>query len=179
MSKLDDFNFKVDCDISYIDENEKIKYYKWYNVWRNMIMRCYDSSNKDYKYYGAKGIYVSDEFRSLTSFKNWYLSMNPNLNLEMDKDILNKGYYGKDSIVFISKNNNIKEMRDRNSHKGELNPRFNDLTYYQTHSCFRFNFKILCKQRNLIFTDFQEIFDKRVICNNGKPRNKYFYIYTK
>lgn len=35
-----------------------------YIVWRNMISRCHDSSNKNYKYYGGRGIYVCQSWRA-------------------------------------------------------------------------------------------------------------------
>ena len=34
-----------------------------YNVWRNIIGRCYNKNLKCYKYYGAKGVDVCDSWR--------------------------------------------------------------------------------------------------------------------
>lgn len=178
MSKLEQYGFILDCKHRLII-NHKQKFMKWFVVWRNMILRCYDINNKDYKYYGAKGVTVSDEFKLASSFRDWYLENNPNGDLVMDKDQSKKNIYSKESIVFISQIENIMEMRQRVSHKGKLNPKYKEIDYYRTHSSFRFNFKELCKKRNLEFDDFIEVFDSRVICNNGKPRNKYYYIYTK
>jgi hypothetical protein len=35
-----------------------------YNTWRNMIRRCHDPKDKDYRLYGAKGIRVCNAWRS-------------------------------------------------------------------------------------------------------------------
>lgn len=66
MSKLDLFGFKK--DIKCVDENGEIL--RSYKIWYGMIMRCYDDKNKDYLSYGAKGVYVSDEWRLYSNFKN-------------------------------------------------------------------------------------------------------------
>lgn len=35
-----------------------------YNIWVLMKMRCYNKNNRAYKYYGAKGVSVCDEWRN-------------------------------------------------------------------------------------------------------------------
>ena len=45
-----------------------------YNTWRAMKSRCYNKNDKSYKWYGAKGIIVCDEWKdSYISFKQWAL----------------------------------------------------------------------------------------------------------
>lgn len=44
---------------------------KIYNVWKSMINRCYDVYNNSYKYYGARGITVCDEWKN--SFEHFLL----------------------------------------------------------------------------------------------------------
>jgi len=44
-----------------------------YECWCNMKRRCYDQSNKSYKNYGARGIYVCKRWKD--SFENFYSDM--------------------------------------------------------------------------------------------------------
>jgi hypothetical protein len=39
-----------------------------YGVWRMMMKRCYDPSNKDYRHYGARGIQVCPQWHLLDNF---------------------------------------------------------------------------------------------------------------
>lgn len=43
-----------------------------YGVYRNIIQRCYNPNNPDYKYYGALGVRLCDEWRNnFQSFYDW------------------------------------------------------------------------------------------------------------
>lgn len=43
-----------------------------YNVWMGIKQRCYNKNSSAYKYYGAKGIKMCDEWLySVTNFYNW------------------------------------------------------------------------------------------------------------
>lgn len=43
-----------------------------FNVWQNMKRRCYTKSNKSYKYYGALGVTICDEWlKDFESFRTW------------------------------------------------------------------------------------------------------------
>ena len=43
-----------------------------YAIWRNMKARCYNGNNENYKYYGARGITVCDEWRNnFEAFQEW------------------------------------------------------------------------------------------------------------
>lgn len=41
-----------------------------YNIWKGMKTRCYNSNDKHYTYYGARGIIICDEWKD--DFKNFY-----------------------------------------------------------------------------------------------------------
>lgn len=46
-----------------------------YAVWRAMKQRCYRPENRAYRYYGAKGVTVCDEWRdSYEAFRSWSLA---------------------------------------------------------------------------------------------------------
>lgn len=59
------------------NENEKHGYRKrdnterLYQVWRSMIARCTNPSNKDYAHYGGRGISVCEEWRNYAEFRKW------------------------------------------------------------------------------------------------------------
>lgn len=44
-----------------------------YKTWRSMLIRCYNPSNRSYKFYGKKGINVCDRWRN--SFENFLEDM--------------------------------------------------------------------------------------------------------
>lgn len=48
----------------------KLRNTRLYNIWANMKQRCNNPNQKAYKYYGARGIKVCDEW--LNSFENFY-----------------------------------------------------------------------------------------------------------
>jgi len=46
-----------------------------YNVWSGIKRRCYNKKQKSYKYYGAKGVQMCDEWKNnYRSFYNWMMS---------------------------------------------------------------------------------------------------------
>lgn len=63
-----------------------------YVTWANMIRRCHDPRNKNYKYYGARGIVVCDRWRqSLAAFiEDMGRKPRPELTIER---INNDGHY--------------------------------------------------------------------------------------
>ena len=116
--RFSDFGFENDCQCVFLNDKGVYQEYKWYKTWKNIINRCYNPNNKSYKYYGMKGIYVSDEWKKSSVFRDFYIKNNPNDDLELDKDLLRKGYYGENSCVFLSKKENIslqiEQKRDKN-----------------------------------------------------------------
>lgn len=63
-----------------------------YDVWKEMIKRCYKKENKSYKTYGAKGIKVDDDWHDYTAFYKWALPMGYKESLCLDRMNPNKGY---------------------------------------------------------------------------------------
>lgn len=64
-----------------------------YHTWKNMIYRCYNKSNKQFKDYGGRGIDVCNLW--LNSFENFIADMGnkPNASLTIERIDNNKGYY--------------------------------------------------------------------------------------
>ena len=75
-----------------------------YNVYNNMINRCYDTNNKSYNDYGARGVVVCDEWKnSIDNFYNWAIKNNWELGLHLDKDIKGNGFlYSPNTCTFVT-----------------------------------------------------------------------------
>ena len=64
-----------------------------YDCWAGMMKRCYNPDNKDYKYYGAKGINVCSEWHVYHNFKSWALASGWEIGLTIDRTDNSKGYH--------------------------------------------------------------------------------------
>ena len=77
---------------------------KLYGRWVMMKQRCYNSNNKDYYNYGARGIKVCDEWRnSYLNFHNWAYANGYNDMLSIDRIDVN-GDYEPDNCRWVDKN---------------------------------------------------------------------------
>ena len=96
--KRDEYGFLCDEDI--VDSNI-------YFVWKNMARRCYDKRCQAYSNYGGIGVTVSEEFKTYSNFKNWYIQESGgNRFLELDKDCLSylsnvPKVYSRDTCILI------------------------------------------------------------------------------
>lgn len=62
-------------------------------VRQKMLKRCYDSQDRAYKYYGARGITVCDEWKlSLEAFYRWALNSGYKRGLTLDREDCNGNY---------------------------------------------------------------------------------------
>lgn len=89
-----------------------------YRIWSGMISRCTNENVDSYKYYGAKGISVCEEWKDYVKFKQWAESNGYNDNLTIDR-INNDKEYCPENCRWIT----IKEQeRNRsNNHIVEYN----------------------------------------------------------
>jgi len=86
-----------------------------FNIWNHMRYRCKNTEHQNYKYYGAKGVYVCDEWNDYQAFKDWSLANGYDETKEIDKDIIcNKEkiepkYYSPETCMWVTKLENLGE----------------------------------------------------------------------
>lgn len=87
-----------------------------YNRWGSMLSRCYNKNDKRYSTYGAKGVYVCEEWkyfpnyvRDISSKENYDKLLENSTEWDIDKDILAKDNkcYSKDTTLIVEKKINI------------------------------------------------------------------------
>lgn len=89
--------------------------HKLYYIYRNILERCYIEKNKDFKFYGARGIKVSDVWLSdFTTFYEWSLNHGWLEGLTIDR-INNDGSYGPDNCRWITQSENSKKRHSSTS----------------------------------------------------------------
>jgi len=76
-------------------DHPTIKYRHQYDMWRDMIRRCYKSTSSHYKNYGGKGVYVCDRWlcfeyflHDLMQMENYNELMLHPTKYQLDKDII-------------------------------------------------------------------------------------------
>lgn len=80
-----------------------------YRIWAGMKGRCFNLNAPDYKYYGAKGIQVCDEWRwKYMKFKVWALQKGYKKHLSIDR-INNRGNYEPSNCQWITLSENTKK----------------------------------------------------------------------
>ena len=66
---------------------------KFYQTWHSMLGRCNNSNHKNYKYYGARGITVCEEWLDVANFVAWAEKTHPNVKgVTLDRIDNDKGY---------------------------------------------------------------------------------------
>lgn len=68
-----------------------------YGIWCGIKTRCYNKNRSDYKYYGGRGIILSEEFHSFLVWYEYVISLSNyservNLKLTIDRIIVTKNY---------------------------------------------------------------------------------------
>ena len=86
-----------------------------FNIWNHLRYRCSVKSNKNYKWYGAKGVYVCDEWNDYNKFKEWSLANGYDDAKELDKDIIcnrdniEPKYYSPETCIWVTRLENLGE----------------------------------------------------------------------
>lgn len=75
----------------FLGENRQ-KNRRIYDIWRDMKKRCLNPGNKDYKWYGAKGITICEEWLTYKNFYDWAMENGYSDELTLDRIDPNKNY---------------------------------------------------------------------------------------
>lgn len=82
---------------------------KLYKIYYGIKYRCYNKNCKDYKYYGEKGIKISNEWNTYEKFKQWSLENGYKEGLCLDR-INPRLDYGPFNCQWITNSENSKRM---------------------------------------------------------------------
>lgn len=63
-----------------------------YNIWKNMRQRCTNPNTPDFKWYGARGIKVCEEWDNFATFRDWALANGYREDLTIDRVDVNGDY---------------------------------------------------------------------------------------
>ena len=86
-------------------------------IWVAMLERCNNPKNSNYPTYGAKGVYVCDEWaQDSTTFINWALEHGWQQGLHLDKDVLChqldvSPHYSPQTCQFLSASENSRATK--------------------------------------------------------------------
>lgn len=118
----------------YFTEDEK----RLSRIYNRMKQRCYDKNCSDYKWYGAKGVIVCEEWLlDKSSFLSWAMQKGYKSSLQLDKDILCKEagletyIYSPATCLWVTQESNKAEHRkkiERLTLKGERITIFDSVT---------------------------------------------------
>ena len=104
---------------------------KVYMLWYNMKRRCLNENNPDYKYYGAKGVKVCEDWMCFSTFKNditnikgfdYDLFINGKLVLDKDTKKGNGKLYSLGTCEFVSKSESNKRIFSRKQQFKAISP---------------------------------------------------------
>lgn len=86
-----------------------------YYVWAEMRSRCNNANNKEYQFYGGKGVKVCEEWNDYSAFRKWALQNGYDKNAEYGKCTIdridNNGNYEPNNCRWVS-------MAIQNANKG-------------------------------------------------------------
>lgn len=82
-----------------------------YRIWGGMKSRCYNPNQRNYKYYGAKGIEVCEEWKSsFEAFRKWATENGYQEDLTIDRIDGDKGY-SPDNCRWTTMSEQLKNRR--------------------------------------------------------------------
>lgn len=90
-----------------IQQKHGMKHTRLYNIFMHMKRRCYNPKMQNYKWYGAKGIKVCEEWKNdFIAFHKWAMSNGYNDSLSIERKDTNKDYCPKNCCWIPMKQQN-------------------------------------------------------------------------
>jgi hypothetical protein len=119
------------CGVGYLDvHGDQKNYPREYQLWQNMIHRCYNPKAPNYKYYGERGVFVDKRWHSFERFVD-DLSLLPGFrqwkrgeDYQLDSDMMSTStifakHYSLHTCMFLPRNTNNLERAIRKGRKVE------------------------------------------------------------
>ena len=85
-------------------------------IWKGIIQRCYDEKKDNYKYYGGKGVKVSNRWKCFEYFQedvkyilNWESKLKDWDNYDLDKDVKGGLEYSIQNCIWLHKTDNKRQ----------------------------------------------------------------------
>ena len=98
--------YRGECNITHGGSKTRL-----YRIWKQMRIRCFCKTNPTYRFYGARGITICDEWSDFAVFRSWALSHGYTDVLTIDR-IDSDGNYCPDNCRWISGELNSKVKRN-------------------------------------------------------------------
>ena len=86
-----------------------------YRIHKLMKNRCYNQNDRHWKWYGAKGVTVCEEWKRFEPFRDWALTNGYADNLVIDRKDSSKGY-SPDNCQWITQSENAKKANNLRWH---------------------------------------------------------------
>ena len=97
--------YRGECNITHGGSKTRL-----YRIWKQMRVRCTCSTNPTYRYYGARGISICDEWNDFAVFREWAISHGYTGELSIDR-VDNDGDYCPDNCRWIPMREQFKNTR--------------------------------------------------------------------
>lgn len=97
--------YRGECNITHGGSKTRL-----YRIWKQMRIRCFCVTNPTYRFYGARGITICDEWSDFAVFREWALSHGYTDDMSIDR-IDGDDNYCPENCRWISKNENCKFKR--------------------------------------------------------------------
>lgn len=89
-----------------------------FNIWQGMRRRCTNEKDKNFKYYGGRGIRVAEEWNDFEPFREWSLANGYAEDLTIERINVN-GNYQPDNCTWIPRD--VQAKNKRNNHPVMIN----------------------------------------------------------
>ena len=108
-------NRVVSCGCFSLTKPEGLSLSRFYLTWHNMIKRCTNPNNRDYKNYGGRGISVCEEWLDIRNFIEW-AELTYSEGLSLDR-INNDGNYEPNNCRWTDNSTQILNRRRMKNNK--------------------------------------------------------------